>query len=359
MEPEISSPNVTLRDVARRAGVSVTTVSLVLNDAPLARYIPAITKDAVKLAARELGYRPNPFARSLRSRRSHTVGVMVFDITDPYCTQILRGIENRLYESSYLAVVTDIRNDRQRFERYLEMLLERRVEGLLTVANSLSLETELLSVFAERQVPTVILGRQVDAPGVSSVVVDNQAGARLALQYLVQLGHRRIAFLRGPGLLVDSRQRWDGIVALAGEAGLELDHRLIVELEDPARCYEEGYARTGELLRQELAFTALLAFDDMSAFGAIRALSEAGRQVPRDCSVIGFDDVATAGLYNPPLSTVRQPMERLGMLGVEILVKAVNASLKHRPFTPQHHCVLPDLVTRLSTAPPRPPRRRQ
>src|ERR1700732_3541781 len=126
---------ITIRDVAKESGFSSTTVSIVLNDAPLARYIPPATKKRIEKAAKKLGYRPNMFARSLRSKRSHTIGVMVFDMTDPYCTLILRGIENTLYQSSFLPLLTDVHNERSRFERYLEMLLDRRVEALIVLAN--------------------------------------------------------------------------------------------------------------------------------------------------------------------------------------------------------------------------------
>src|SRR5271170_424994 len=125
---------VTIRDVAKESGFSSTTVSIVLNNAPLARYIPAVTKKRIEKTAKKLGYRPNLFARSLRSKRTHTVGVMVFDMTDPYCIPILRGIENALYQASYLPILTDVHNERARFERYLEMLLDRRVEALIVLA---------------------------------------------------------------------------------------------------------------------------------------------------------------------------------------------------------------------------------
>src|SRR5207248_2013747 len=131
---------VTIREVAKESGFSSTTVSIVLNNAPLARYIPDTTKKRIERAAKKLGYRPNLFARSLRNRRSHTVGVMVFDMTDPYCTPILRGIETSLYQASFLPILTDVHNERSRFERYLEMLLDRRVEALIVVANWLFVE---------------------------------------------------------------------------------------------------------------------------------------------------------------------------------------------------------------------------
>src|SRR5229473_3639105 len=172
---------ITIRDVAKESGFSLTTVSIVLNDAPLARYIPPATKKRIEKAAKKLGYRPNLFARSLRSKRSHTVGVMVFDMTDPYCTLILRGIENCLYQSSYLPILTDAHNQRGRFERYLEMLLDRRVEGLIVVANWLSVDINLLADIEKRNVPAAIIGRELQTESVSSVLVDNEAGAHLGL----------------------------------------------------------------------------------------------------------------------------------------------------------------------------------
>src|ERR1700755_3724411 len=134
----------TIRDVAKESGFSSTTVSIVLNNAPLARYIPVATKKRIERAAKKLGYRPNLFARSLRSKRSHTVGVMVFDMTDPFCTPILRGIENTLYQGSMLSLLADAHNEPRRFERYLELLLDRRVEALIVIANWLVMDIKLL-----------------------------------------------------------------------------------------------------------------------------------------------------------------------------------------------------------------------
>src|SRR5712675_925641 len=173
---------VTIRDVAKESGFSSTTVSIVLNNAPLARYIPAVTKKRIERAAQKLGYRPNLFARSLRSKRSHTVGVMVTDMTDPYCTLILRGIENTLYEASFLPILTDVHNDRSRFERYLEMLLDRRVEALIVVANWLFVDVDVLGDLEKSNVPTAMIGRELKAGSVSSVTVDNEFGAHAAIE---------------------------------------------------------------------------------------------------------------------------------------------------------------------------------
>jgi LacI family transcriptional regulator, galactose operon repressor len=351
-KPTIKSAVVTIRDVAKESGFSSTTVSIVLNNAPLARYIPATTKKRIEQVAKRLGYRPNLFARSLRSKRSHTVGVMVFDMTDPFCTLVLRGIENSLYQSSYLPILTDVHNERSRFERYLEMLLDRRVEGLIVVANWLFVNVDVLADLEKSSVPTVMIGREPQNASISSVMVDNEVGAYAAVEHLYSLGHRKIAFIRGPKTLGDSAPRWKGIRAFAKSSGLELDAKLIVDLPesgDPVSSFEAGHKLTEELLRQKRPFTALIAFDDMTAFGAIRALAKAGLHVPQDCSVIGFDDVAASGLYTPPLTTVRQPMEAMGAMAVSIVIEGINAVVEKREVSAVHRKLAPELAVREST----------
>src|SRR6476659_19237 len=306
---------VTIRDVAKESGFSSTTVSIVLNNAPLARYIPAATKKKIERAAQKLGYRHNQFARYLRSKRSHTVGVMVFDMTDPFCTMILRGIENTLYQASYLPILTDVHNEGSRFERYLEMLLDRRIEALIVIANWVFLDINLLADLEKSSIPTAMIGCELKTDSVSSIIVDNEMGGHAALEHLYSLGHRKIAFIRGPKTLSDSSPRWKGVRSFAAENRLELDPRLIVDLPEsrvPISGFEEGYKLTEELVKRKKPFTALMAFDDMTAFGAIRALAKAGLNVPENCSVVGFDDVAASSLYTPPLTTVRQPMEAMG-----------------------------------------------
>jgi LacI family transcriptional regulator len=343
---------ITIRDVAKEAGFSSTTVSIVLNNAPLARYIPAATKKRIEKAAKKLGYRPNLFARSLRSKRSHTVGVMVFDMTDPYCTLVLRGIENSLYQSSYLPILTDVHNERARFERYLEMLLDRRVEALIVLANWLFVDIDVLADLEKSSIPTVMIGRELQTDSVSSVIVDNELGAHSAVEHLHSLGHRKIAFIRGPKTLADSAPRWKGIRSFARAANLELDPKLILDLpesRDPISSFEAGYKLTEELIKRKRPFTAIVAFDDMTAFGAIRALVKAGMKVPEQCSVIGFDDVAASSLYTPPLTTIRQPMEGMGNMAVSIVVEGINAVLEKREVSAVHRKIAPELAVREST----------
>jgi DNA-binding LacI/PurR family transcriptional regulator len=343
---------VTIRDVAKESGFSSTTVSIVLNNAPLSRYIPAATKKRIEKAAKKLGYRPNLFARSLRSKRSHTVGVMVFDMTDPYCTLVLRGIENSLYQSSFLPILTDVHNERGRFERYLEMLLDRRVEALIVLANWLFVEIDVLADLEKSNIPTVMIMQELQTDSVSSVTVDNEFGAHAAIEHLHSLGHRKIAFIRGPKTLADSAPRWRGIRSFAKASGLDLDSRLIVDLpesRDPLSSFEAGYKLTEDLIKQKRPFTALQAFDDLTAFGAIRALAKHGLRVPEHCSVVGFDDVAASSLYTPPLTTVRQPMEAMGNMAVGIVVDGINAVLEKREVAAVHRKLAPELAVREST----------
>lgn len=342
---------ITIRDVAGQSGFSVTTVSMVLNDGPGGSRISQRTRTRVWEVARRLGYRPNLHARSLRSNRSQTLGVMVFDLTDPYCTQILRGIQNHIRPSGLFPIVSDLQDDRSQFQPCLDMLLGRQVEGVIAIANPLYLDPKLLSEFSQRQIPAVVIGRELSKVPVSSVVVDNAAGTRLAIQHLYGLGHSRIAFIKGPAILVDSLQRWEGLENFAREVGLRLDPRLIREIQGRDTTFAEAYELTEELLRQHLDFTALVAFDDLSACAAIRALTKAGRRVPKDCSVVGFDDIPSAAFYNPPLTTVHQQLELQGSLGAEIIEDLIRTTREKRSVPPKHRKVAPKLVVRDSTSP--------
>ncbi|HTJ87749.1 MAG TPA: LacI family DNA-binding transcriptional regulator [Terriglobales bacterium] len=344
---------VTIREVAKESGFSSTTVSIVLNNAPLARYIPETTKKKIERAAKKLGYRPNLFARTLRNQRTHTVGVMVFDMTDPYCTPILRGIENALYQASFLPILTDVHNERSRFERYLEMLLDRRVEALIVVANWLFVDIDVLGDLEKSNVPTAMIGREPQTQSIASVMVDNEQGAQMAIQHLFALGHRRIACLRGPKHITDSAPRWKGVVDFAKLNGLEIDKKLVLDLpesRDPLSPFDAGYKLTMELISSKRPFTALMAFDDMTAFGAIRALTRSGIRVPEQCSVVGFDDVAHSRILTPGLTTVRQPMPEMGKMAVSLVSEGIAAVQEKRKMTSSHRKLSPELIVRESTA---------
>ena len=344
---------VTIRDVAKKSGFSPSTVSLVLNNATRAKYIPAATKEIVRQAAKELDYKPNIFARSLRAQKTDTIGVVVFDMTDPYCTHILRGIESELNSAGFLYLLSDIQNNRTRFQKNLEMLLERRIEGLMLIANSLSMNPMVLESLHASQVPLVVIGREIDTvSNNSSVTVNNARGGYLALQCLYELGHREIGFIRGPKNIVDSVHRWKGIERFAQEVGYEIRHELTVELAAGPTTFLGGMKAAKDLLKSNRPFTAILAFDDMTALGAIRALNEAGKDIPRDCSVIGFDDIDAADYYNPPLTTIRQPMTDMGRQGASILLAAVRSSRNKKTPANAHRMLEPELIVRKTTDAP-------
>ncbi|MBV9626261.1 MAG: LacI family DNA-binding transcriptional regulator [Acidobacteria bacterium] len=360
MEPTNSSARgeartpavVTIREVAKQSGFSSATVSIVLNNAPLARYIPESTKKRIQRAAQKLGYRPNLFARTLRNQRTHTVGVMVFDMTDPYCIPTLRGIESTLYEAAFLPILTDVHNERNRFERYLEMLLDRRVEALIVVANWLFVDIGVLADLEKSKVPTAMIGRELKAGSVSSVTVDNELGAAAAIEHLFALGHRQIAFIRGPRHITDSAPRWRGVRQFSRLHGLEINPDLVMDLpgsSDPLSSFDAGYNLTEELLRKRCAFTALMAFDDMTALGAIRALHRAGIRVPDQCSVIGFDDISHSAILTPALTTIRQPLPEMGKMAGGIVIDAIAARQERQNLTAKHRKLRPELMVRDST----------
>ena len=354
-KPNLNRRRVTLTDVARASGFSPSTVSLVVNEAPLSRYIPAKTKQKVFDAVKRLGYRADIFARSLRSQKSHMIGVLVIDLADPFCTLILQGIESKLLPTAYLPIVMDAHNQLQQLERYLEMMVERRVEGLITVPNWLLFDIALLEDIDDRQIPTVVVGRDLESPTINSVLGDNEAGGYAALEHLYQLGHRDIAFLRGPRRMADSRMRWKGIRGFAKDAGLKLNPALIRDLPgtvEPGSVFDGGLRMTKELLDAGEKFTAILAFDDLTAYGAIRVLAEHGRSVPESCSVIGFDDIPSARLTTPGLTTIRQPMAEMGEYAANYILKHLESGTEDgvQPYG-DTHMIVPKLVVRGSTAP--------
>lgn len=346
-----SMPMITIRQFAKEIGLSPATISLVLNSSSSSRNIPEKTKNRVRLAAKQLGYTPNPFARSLFSRRSGSVAIFLSDVTDPYCTTVLKGISSSLHSSDYLPVLLDIENSPAKFKDDLQKMVDRRIEGIIGVANTALLETELLTTIKKHKSPIVLIGRDMKGTNISSVSIENGQGACLAMKHLYDLGHREIAFIKGPEDILDSAQRWKGIVKFSSDAGLTLDRRLIIPMKVPGTSYEAGFIAARKLLRSKRKFTALFAFDDVTAFGAIRALTEAGKNVPVDCSVVGFDDVTTATFYNPPLTTIRQPMAVLGSSAVEIFLELADAFFDKKAIAPVHRKIEPKLVVRASTAP--------
>jgi len=336
---------VTLKALAAHVGLSTGTVSAVLNDAPSARHIPKPTRERIIAAARKLEYRPNFFARSLRKRRTFTIGVVAPEIGDSYAASIIAGIEAGAREKDYLFVTGVHRHDRSLFDRCVRLLLQRGAEGIITVD------------FAQAQalpVPAVTIPGHGQPEGVSKITLDHHHAAKLALGHLADLGHRKIAVFRGHPRSSDSHDRWTAIREVARDIGLEIDPELVIQIDSTDSTPNLGYPYGKQLMEKKGRFTALLAYNDVSAIGAIRAFQEAGLNVPGDISVVGFDDIAAAAFHYPSLTTVRQPLLRMGKLAVEILIERIETERQTR----SELAVQPELVVRESTGPaPREPRR--
>jgi DNA-binding LacI/PurR family transcriptional regulator len=345
--------HVTLLDVARSCGYSVSTVSIVLSEAPLSRNVAAATRERIRKMARQLGYHPDAHARSLRWRRSQTIAVLAYDLSDPFCIPIVRGIQAALQPAHYLPLLMDAQTQRRLFDNYLKMILERRAEGVIVIASWIFEETNLLADIEKNHVPIVIIGRDLTTRKFSSLLVDNEAGGALAMRHLSDLGHRRIAVIRGPDELFDSEPRWAGVRRAAEEAGIQIDPRLVFQLPnliDPASGFEGGLSFAKQMLETRCPFTAVLAFDDLTALGVMRGLIEAGLRVPEDCSVVGFDDVLPAIVATPGLTTIRQPLREMGLLAAQWGTQAIDARAQGKKHPVHLYKAIPELVVRTSTA---------
>lgn len=326
-----------LKKLAEHLGLSPATVSLVINRSTVADSIPQETKDRIFAAARKFKYRPNFFARSLRTQRSFTIGVIVPEVSDGYSASVMSGVEDYLLQEGYFYFVASHRHRADLIDEYPRMFLERSVDGLIGVDTPWHLNLS---------VPVVTVSGHNDVKGVSNIVLNHQRAAELALKHLVHLGHRQIAFMKGQEFSSDTEVRWANIERVARQLGLTINPRLVTQLEGDSPSPQLGYKATKKLLASGETFSALFAFNDISAMGAIRALREAGLQVPEDVSVVGFDDIQNAAYQNPGLTTVRQPLREMGRIAAEILLKRIN-----RPGSELHdkHIVEPELVVRETT----------
>jgi len=336
----LSEQKVNLRELAEHLGLSVATVSLVMNRSPAAKSIPQNTQARVRAAARDLNYRPNAMARMLRQQRSFTIGVIVPEISEGYAALVLSGIEDHLLQEGYFYFVVSHRHRNDLIDEYPRLLQQRAVEGLVLV------DTICQSTIS---VPVVAVSGHKHLAGITNISLNHSRAARLALDHLAKLGHRRIAFIKGQAFSSDTEVRWKSVRAAAQEIGLAVEDNLTVQLESESPTPQPGYDMTCKLLRTAPSFTALFAFNDISALGAIRALREAGRRVPEDVSVIGFDDIQSAAYQNPGLTTIRQPLREMGMTAAATLVRRISAP-KIAEYT---KCIVvePDLIIRVSTAP--------
>ncbi len=339
--PSIKKPGqkpsvITLKAVAQYVGLTPGTVSAVLNNAPSARSIPQETKNRIHAAAKELNYRPNFFARTLRNKRTYTIGVIAEEIGDSYGSAVISGIEQYLRKKGYFFLTVAHRHDTALLSRYSQLLSERGVEGIITVDTTVQEHPTL---------PTVAVAGHRKLKGVTNIILDHHRAAVLALSHLKDLNHQRIAFMKGSPLSSDSEERWDSICRVAGQMGIKIDPDLVIQIDMDDPTPRLGYPFVKKLLARKIPFTALFAYNDISAIGAIRALQEEGLRVPQDVSVMGFDDIPGAAFHMPSLTTVRQPLGRMGEVAAQSLLERI----EDKKEFPTEIAIEPELVVREST----------
>lgn len=347
----LSTPpgHVNLRMLAEHLELSQTTVSLVLNNSPSAKSIPEETRKRVMEAAERLNYRPNYFARSLRQSRSMSVGVLAPDLSEGYFTRVMSGVVEELTAAHYFFFTACHDWNRDLIEKYPRMLVERAVDGFL-----------LLNTPADHiQVPVPVVAISAHSPvqNVTNIVLDHHSAVKQALNHLYELGHRRIAFMRGPRAIPDSEFRWEAIQEVARDMGLRIDPANVIRIDSAGwsmkagyhpMAPEIGYKPMQALMQKSRDFTAVFCFNDIAAIGAIRALKDAGCTVPGDVSVVGFDDILSAAYSTPSLTTVHQPLLEMGKRGAQVLLERIADREKEAPA---EISMEPNLVIRESTGP--------
>ncbi len=329
-----------LKHLAEHLGLNPATVSVVLNDVP-GRSIPQATRDRIKAAAKAMNYQPNLLARSLRNRRTLTIGILVPELGEGYHAQVMSGIGDQLIKAGYFYFTAHHRHKPKLIEDYTQMLIARGAQGLIVIDTHLEHSVPI---------PVVAIAGHRHIGGVTNVLLDHARAAELTLEHLFGLGHRKIAFMRGQPFSSDSDERWNRLVAVANRLGLKINPKLVVNLERDLTSPELGYPVVQQLLSANDPFTAIVAFNDISAMGAIRALKDLNLRVPEDVSVIGFDDIKAAAYTLPRLTTINQPLEEIGRVATQSLLNRI-----HDTVPPREEIVIePELIIRESTGPVKP-----
>jgi LacI family transcriptional regulator, galactose operon repressor len=335
---------VTLRDVARVAGVHPATVSRALNEETRALVNEETARRVLK-AAEKLGYQPNPIARGLKTNRSYTIGVLIPDLTNPLFPPILRGIEDHLETAGYTPLTANTDNDPERELLDLQTMRARQVDGI--IAATARRDHRLHDALLEAGLELVLVNRRQEELPVSSATADDRLGMRLAVEHLLSLGHTRIAHLAGPLDYSTGLDRHDSFLETMRAAGIEPDPELVLVAE--AFTESEGTRLCGQLMDRDHEFTAVAAANDLLALGCLDVFAERGRRCPEEISVVGFNDMPFAARFQPPLTTIHIPHYEIGKAAGELMLERL-----HDDDAPPREIQLePHLVVRKSTAPPR------
>jgi len=331
---------VSIKDIARMAGVTHSTVSRALRDSPL---LSRETVEKIQRIARESGYRTSAAARSLVTRRSDTVGVVVTNIADPFVAGVVSGIEETADQHGLSVFLANSNAEPEREVRVARKFEERRVDGIIVTASRVG--AQYVPLLTQMQVPIVLLNNQHPGHFAHSVMIDNVQASLDATRHLIGLGHRRIAYLGDRYGHQSDTERFSGYRQALEEAGLPFEPRLVVHGDGKPEGAEAAIA---DLLALPQPPTAVFCYNDMSALGAMLQFRNRGLRIPRDISVVGFDDLYFSQYLDPPLTTVRQPMRQMGRLAMETLLKIfAGADSGHDIKVPG------ELIVRRSTAPPK------
>jgi LacI family transcriptional regulator len=330
-----------MKEVARAAEVSVATVSHVINGT---RFVSPALADRVQAAMGTLGYTPDATARSLRVRRTQTIGLVIPDNSNPFFAQLAQVIEEEGFEAGYTTILGNSTEQADRERRYVQTLVSKRVDGLI-LALSREDDGTLESILGPAEIPVVVIDRDVSLSGADIVLYDNAGGSSAAARHLLDLGHTRIAFIAGPSDVQPAAERLRGFGHALREAGLEVASEAVAEADFH---YDGGREATAALLGWSRGITAIVAANDLMAAGALRELAESGIRVPEEISVVGFDDAPLAEMVSPALTTVRQPLQEMAQKAVSLLL----ARIAGEDGEVQRHVLPTELVVRESTAPP-------
>ena len=326
---------VNLKRLAEYLHLTPGTVSVVLNGVPRASEIPQKTQERIFAAARKLNYRPSHVARTLKNKRSFMVGILAPEVSEGYGALLLNAMGEYLIRHGYFYLVATHRRRPDLLKEYPRMLTERSVEGFIVIDTALENPLPL---------PAVAISGHARLANVTNVILDHDLAANLTLQHLAQLGHKRIVFMRGQSFSADSAERWRATEQAANRLGIKILPELTLQLTINTFSPKVSYPVMGEFLKKKKEFTAVVAYNDFSAIGAIRSLREAGFRVPDDVSVIGFDDVNSAAYQNPSLTTIRQPWEKMAQIAAQTLLDRLQGKR-----VPKEILVEPEFIVREST----------
>ncbi|MEC5162096.1 LacI family transcriptional regulator [Janthinobacterium sp. CG_23.3] len=329
----------TMKQVAEQAGVSTTTVSHVINNT---RVVSEDVRARVLAVIGQLRYVPSAVARSLKNDRTHTIGMMVPNNSNPYFAEVIRGIEDAAFKLGYNIILCNSYDDPGKQVAYIRVLMEKRIDGLILVSSGT--DAELARFLADDQIPVVLVDREISGVAADFIESDHALGGYLGTRYLLDLGHRSIACVSGPRELLTSRERVAGYQRALQEAGVAPRAEWLLYSDFTSAG---GHAAFGQLLALPRRPSAVFAGNDLMAIGGICAASEAGVQIPGQLSVVGYDDIALAAYSNPPLTSIGQPKQEMGALTARILLERMRD-----PTLPWRRELLkPSLVVRKSTAP--------